>query len=71
MKSLDIEVYTLRGRLIKKFSGSTTPGYNSVGWDGIDADGDPIANGSYIYKIIAKDSDSKKYEIRSVAVRMQ
>ena len=71
VKSLDIEVYTLRGRLIKKFSGSTTPGYNSVGWDGIDADGDPIANGSYIYKIIAKDSDGKKYEIRSVAVRMQ
>ncbi|HDG68102.1 MAG TPA: T9SS type A sorting domain-containing protein [candidate division Zixibacteria bacterium] len=71
VKSVKIKVFTLRGRLIKEFDGPTDAGYHSVGWDGIDADGDPIANGSYIYKIIVKDNDGKKYTVQSVAVRMR
>ncbi|MCD6531459.1 T9SS type A sorting domain-containing protein, partial [bacterium] len=71
VKSVKIKVFTLRGRLVKEFDGPTDAGYHSVGWDGIDADGDPIANGSYIYKIIVKDNDGKKYTVRSVAVRMR
>ncbi len=70
-KSVRVELYTLRGRMIRTFDCPTKAGYNSVGWNGFDADGDPIANGSYIYKVIARDYDGKKYETRSVAVRMQ
>ncbi|RKZ32399.1 hypothetical protein DRQ33_05975, partial [bacterium] len=66
VKSVEIEVYTLRGRLVRKFSCPTDAGYNSVGWDGIDADGDPIANGSYIYKVIATDDEDEKFEVRSI-----
>lgn len=71
MKSVKIEVYTLRGRLVATFDGPTTPGYHSLGWDGNDKSGDGIANGSYVYKVIATDDEGKKYEVRSVVVRMQ
>ncbi len=70
-KSVRIEVYTLRGRLVRSFDCPTGPGYNSVGWNGIDANGDQIGNGGYIYKLLAEDGDGKKSEIRSIAVRMR
>jgi len=71
VKSVEIEVYTLRGRMIKKFDCPTTPGYNSVGWNGMDTDGDPIANGSYIYKLTCEDKEGEKFEVKSIAVRMR
>ncbi len=70
-RSVRVEVYTLRGRLVRSFDCPTTPGYNSVGWDGRDSNGDPIGNGSYVYKLIAEDFDGNKEVVRSVAVRMR
>ena len=32
-------------------------GFNRIEWNGTDEDGDKIANGSYIYKVIIRSSD--------------
>ena len=46
-------------------------GYNSVGWDALDTSGDPIANGTYIYKIIATDDEGETYELVERIVKMR
>jgi len=72
MSDLKIKVYTVRGRPVKTFDFCpTSVGYNSIGWDGNDDRGDPIANGTYIYKIIAQDADDQKYEFTERIVRMR
>ncbi|MCK9211408.1 MAG: C25 family cysteine peptidase [Ignavibacteriaceae bacterium] len=55
-----IRIFTIAGRLIKEFkppSGDFSVGFNKIFWDGKDQDGDPIANGVYLYKVIAKYND--------------
>ncbi len=50
-----ISVYTVAGRLIQTLENiAATPGFNQVPWDGLDADGDELANGVYLYRIVAK-----------------
>jgi hypothetical protein len=52
---VEIKIFTLSGRLIRTMSGTGSAGFNSgVAWDGRDQDGDKVANGVYIYKIVAK-----------------
>jgi len=69
-----IKVFTLSGRLIRtleKFDAQ--PGFNMVEWDGRDADGDELANGVYLYKIIAaspqNDVSLRTEEIGKLVVR--
>jgi hypothetical protein len=56
-----IKVYTVAGRLIRTLREGQRPGgYNlSRPWSGKDEDGDPIANGVYLYKIIARAEDQQ------------
>ncbi len=50
-----IYIYSLSGHKIHTLDGIfARPGYNQVNWDGRDAYGDRLANGIYLYKIIAK-----------------
>ena len=51
-----IKIYTVAGRLICTLpQGEVMQGYNeSRPWDGTDQDGDRVANGVYLYKIIAR-----------------
>ena len=52
---LKIRIFTIAGRLIKQFtlhSSDLNYDFNRIYWDGRDADGDIIANGVYLYKII-------------------
>ena len=52
---VEIKIFTLSGRLIRTMSGTGSAGFNSgVVWDGRDQDGDKVANGVYIYKVVAK-----------------
>ncbi len=49
---VSLEVYTLSGRRVylrRDISGHI--GYNQLWWDGSDEDGDPVASGSYIYRL--------------------
>jgi hypothetical protein len=52
-----IKIYTIAGRLVRVFQTYAMRGFNRFpegNWDCTDEDGDPLANGVYLYKIIAK-----------------
>ncbi len=55
---LQLKIYTVSGRLIRKINQTAaelTTGFNkSLSWDGRDEDGDMVANGVYLYKILVK-----------------
>ncbi|MGA9117802.1 MAG: type IX secretion system sortase PorU [Bacteroidota bacterium] len=58
--SVKIKIYTVAGRMIKSIE-STTGGesFVRIPWDGRDADGDGIANGVYLYKVLASTTDGR------------
>jgi hypothetical protein len=48
-----VKIFTLSGRLIRTLESVGNSGFNQMEWDGRDQDGDQLANGVYLYKIIA------------------
>lgn len=53
-----IRIYTLSGRVVrtlKKFGGL---GQIQLTWDGLDAEGEPLANGTYLFKVYANVRDA-------------
>ncbi len=78
---LRLRIYTVNGRLIREFdivedpslldSGVVQVGWNKFSWDGTDEDGDQVANGVYLYKVILQ-ADGKDmtddFEIEKIAV---
>jgi hypothetical protein len=68
---LEIKIYTITGRLIKSFDNLVPPsdGYNyDYLWDGRDDDGDIIANGVYIYKLVVRNENEQKEVIEKLVV---
>ena len=63
-----IRIYTVRGRLIQELEGTARPGFNKIFWDGRDRDGDLVANGVYLYKIIVDDGQKRLEKIEKLAV---
>jgi hypothetical protein len=63
-----IKIYTVTGRLIQELEGIAQPGFNKLYWDGRDRDGDKLANGVYLYKIIVDDGQHKIEKIEKLAV---
>lgn len=64
-----IKIYTIAGRLIKeiiKLPSELNFDFNKIFWDGKDADGDEIANGTYLYKIIMKSGDKTQTETQKL-----
>jgi flagellar hook assembly protein FlgD len=62
MSAIDAEVkiYTVAGRLIQSIQRSAiTESFVRIPWDGRDRDGDELANGVYLYKVIAKTQDNR------------
>lgn len=58
--SVTIRVFTLAGRLTREIEAPISmAGYNQVAWDGLDADGHPLANGTYLYTVTAETADSE------------
>ena len=52
---LKIRIFTVAGRLIRQFTLAPSRlnyDFNRIYWDGRDADGDLVANGVYLYKVI-------------------
>ena len=67
-----IRIFTLSGRLIKEIeSGASPPGFNFCVWDGRDEEGDRVANGVYIYKILAEGEEKKQMQAYGKAVLMR
>ena len=47
---------------LKKISSELIIGFNRIEWNGTDEDGDEIANGTYLYKVIIK-SPENSYQL--------
>jgi len=70
-ESLDIKIYTIAGRLIKIFelqSYELKTDINKVHWNLKDEDGDKIANGVYLYKVILRDQDKVEHYTQKLAI---
>ncbi len=68
---LKIKIFTIAGRMIKEFVLSSPElkyDFNRILWDGRDADGDIIANGVYLYKVIAKKGNEATETIQKLAI---
>ncbi len=64
-----IKIYTVTGRIIQELHGVSKVGYNDeIVWDGTDRDGDPVANGIYLYKIILREGKDKKEKIEKLVI---
>lgn len=66
--SCKIKIFTTAGRLIKEINTPAYVGYNSIYWDGKDDDGDYIANGTYLYKMIIQGNSQIETSIQKIAV---
>ena len=54
----NIKIYTIAGRMIKTIEkNGINDKFVKIDWDGRDEDGDALANGSYLYKIIVSSED--------------
>jgi hypothetical protein len=57
---LQIRVYTASGRLLyQRIERGLTPGYHQIPWDGRDAEGHELANGVYLYRLLATNGSAK------------
>lgn len=69
--SVKIKIYTISGRLIRTLDNELSPpraGFNYYHWDGRDNDGDRLANGVYLYKVILKNNDEQKEAISKLVI---
>ncbi len=68
-EEVKIRIYTIAGRMIKEITRQSSElnyDLNKIYWDGKDEDGDVIANGTYLYKMIMKD----KGKVESVTQKL-
>ncbi|MCY4402874.1 MAG: alpha-glucuronidase family glycosyl hydrolase [Candidatus Poribacteria bacterium] len=66
---VNITIYTSSGRRIQGLKNlSAKEGYNEVSWNAQDAEGTPLANGVYFYRIRAVLGDKKVESIHRLAV---
>jgi len=63
-----IKIYSVAGRVIKTIETNLNIGYNSIKWDGRDEDGDNIANGVYLYKIIIEGSNKTESKLQKLVM---
>jgi hypothetical protein len=69
--SVQIRVYTVSGRLAyERTEHGLLTGYHQLAWDGRDAEGDKLANGLYLYRLLVRSSNgSAMHEGRLVKLR--
>jgi flagellar hook assembly protein FlgD len=55
-----VKVYSIVGRMVNQFDvNNIDQKFVKINWDGRDGDGDILANGTYLYKIIVKTQDGE------------
>jgi len=70
-EELTIRVYTIAGRLIKEIKKSAAElhlDFNRIFWDTKDEDGNALANGVYLYKVIAKHNGKSESITQKLAI---
>ncbi len=63
-----IKIYTVSGKLIKEIFAPLNIGYNQIAWDARDNDGDYIANGVYLYKMVVEDDIKTETAIQKLVI---
>ncbi|GAB4179583.1 MAG: type IX secretion system sortase PorU [Calditrichia bacterium] len=68
--TVKINIYTLTGRLIRSIETilSAPQGFQKIYWDGRDEEGDYLANGVYLYKVIVDNGAEKKSKIEKLMI---
>ena len=56
-EAVEIDIFDLSGRMVATVHGTTSVGQNEVLWDERNEEGEPLANGVYIYVVIVKGLD--------------
>jgi hypothetical protein len=70
-EEMRIKIFTIAGRLIKEIlipSSLLKYDFNKIYWDGKDEDGDLIANGTYLYKVILKSTEKTESTIQKLVI---
>ncbi|MGE5363956.1 MAG: C25 family cysteine peptidase, partial [Bacteroidota bacterium] len=70
-EDLRIKVYTVAGRLVREIKQNPallSANFNHIPFDCKDQDGNNLANGVYLYKIIVKDSEHAQEVIQKMAI---
>ncbi|MFH1861386.1 MAG: C25 family cysteine peptidase [bacterium] len=62
-----IKVYTVSGKLLSTLTAMGDVGYNVIEWNGRDQQGDPLSNGAYLYKIVARDGSYQVEKVEKMA----
>jgi hypothetical protein len=68
---IKIKIFTIAGRLVKEIKLSASQlnfDFNKIYWDGKDEDGDRLANGVYLYKVIMKAGDKTEAVTQKLAI---
>jgi hypothetical protein len=57
---VEVKIYTVAGRMIHSLPAYAVDGrFVKIAWDGRDREGDAVANGVYLYKVVARTLDGK------------
>ena len=65
---ISVDIFTLGGRRIRRINPqSKSAGYNFINWDGRDEYGDILANGVYLYRVKATNSNESVSTIGKIA----
>jgi flagellar hook assembly protein FlgD len=71
-EEIRIKIFTIAGRLskreIKLTSSDLKYDFNKIYWDGRDEDGDALANGVYLYKVIMKAGEKSEEVTQKLAI---
>ncbi|MDP3148715.1 MAG: C25 family cysteine peptidase [Ignavibacteria bacterium] len=65
---LTIRIYTVAGRLVKEIKRSSAESFNHIYWDTKDQDGNFLANGVYLYKVIVKRNEKSESVTQKLAI---
>ncbi|MEI7812397.1 MAG: C25 family cysteine peptidase [Ignavibacteria bacterium] len=68
---LKIKIYTVAGRMIRDIlvpDNELKYDFNKIHWNGRDEDGDLLANGTYIYKVISKKAGKTESFIQKLSI---
>jgi len=63
-----VKIYTTSGKIIREIKYPLSAGINQIAWDGKDSDGDFIANGTYLYKLIIDNESKTESKVQKLVV---
>jgi hypothetical protein len=70
-EEIRIKIFTIAGRLVREIkltSAELKYDFNKIYWDGRDEDGDVLANGVYLYKVIMKVGEKSEEVTQKLAI---